>query len=632
MKTKISQFLSVLLIVSLAFVPFSGCLGNDDSNSDDEIVDVPVDPLHSAAADFILDQIKSQDNVLYVYRDFSDGLNHYTQKAWTSSNYTNPPAMKEYSKPYSGTSSIYASINLTTHQWGGYLFTNSVLLGNSQPQLSFGEHDAGLNLTGASKLTFYARGENGGERVEFFTGGLGYNEYGTATEQYPDSLKKTTLGYVTLSNEWKQYEISLSGKDLTRVGCGFGWVTDSKNNVGKSELGFYVDEIRFEFDEPRLNPLFLQSYASAKPGTDEAIINNFAYVYDNALAVMVLTEMGEHERAQQIADAMVYALENDRTYSDGRLRNAYMSGNPQSFPGWFSPKGKEFAKMPGFYDVKDKQWYEDYYADSTSVGNMAWAILSLCDVYENAPTLNNGRDKYLKAAEKMAAFILKEKDNVNGGFTGGYEGFDGNQIRATYKSTEHNIDLITVFARLSRIEEMNGDLNKAQKYAEASKHAEKFVLSMYDSDAGCFYTGTAPDGITINKDVLPLDCNTWSLLVLGSDFEDAHKVMNFVEQNMAVANGYDFNEDKDGAWFEGTAQVAVCYFMLGETDQYERVMKLMKANELADGSITAADRDGVSTGFKVSGLDIDWEYGKRCHLGATAWLAFAQMQRNPLEI
>ena len=42
--------------------------------------------------------------------------------------------------------------------------------------------------------------------------------------------------------------------------------------------------------------------------------------------------------------------------------------------------------------------------------------------------------------------------------------------------------------------------------------------------------------------------------------------------------------------------------------------------------------NGLSTGFEVSGMDIDWEYDKRSHIGATALLAFAQLGRNPLAL
>jgi hypothetical protein len=49
----------------------------------------------------------------------------------------------------------------------------------------------------------------------------------------------------------------------------------------------------------------------------------------------------------------------------------------------------------------------------------------------------------------------------------------------------------------------------------------------------------------------------------------------------------------------------------------------------AEDCVLHVYKDGVSTGFFVSGTDIPWEYGKRRHAGATAWLAFAQLGANP---
>lgn len=332
---------------------------------------------------------------------------------------------------------------------------------------------------------------------------------------------------------------------------------------------------------------------------------------------MALTYAGKHERACQIADAIIYALNNDRYYTDGRLRNAYMGGNPQSFPGWFSMRGKEFARMPGFYDAAAGMWYEDVYAVSAgSTGNMAWAILALCEVYENA----GGNEKYLRAAQQIGDFVLT-LETVNG-FTGGYEGWEGKETRVSYLSTEHNADLISAFGSLHK-------LTGEQKYANASALARSFVLSMYEADKGCFYTGTTNDGVTANKDVIPLDCQTWTLLALGNAFADGDRVLRYIEENMAVSEGYDFNTDKDGVWYEGTAQTALVYLSTGNDAKYYEILNAMNARCLPDGSITAADRDGVSTGFMVSGLDIPWEYDERVHVGATSWLAFAQMGKNP---
>ena len=605
-----------------------GSAGEDSSGAPTGASDNTSLP-YSASAAWIEAQLSEQDSVLWVYRDFADGLNNFTQKAWMGDSNFSIPAMDEASQGHTGITGITgvtgitgiaAELDLIDHSWGGYMFLNGTLkAGETVAQPGFNTKDAGLDLTGAQRLVFYARGETGEERVEFFLGGRGWLD-GRIVDEFHDSTPKVSLGVVKLTREWQRFEIPLAGIDLSNIGCGFGWVANDINNRDLQTVRFYLDDIRYEYAEARSNPMFLASYGFAQPGTDESIINNFAYLYDNALAVLALCYAGNYERAAQIADAIVYACLHDRYYEDGRLRNAYSSGDPRSFPGWKSVKDAEFARLPGFYDAQSREWYEDYYAVSTSTGNLAWAMLALCEISERATQPNN----YLQTARVIGDFILTLKDD-RGGFTGGFEGWEPNAVRVTYKSTEHNIDLITAFGRLYNL---TGD----EKYRDASLHAKAFVLSMYDADRGCFYTGTTADGVTINCDVLPLDCNTWAILALGDDFKDAEKVLAFIEANMAVDGGYDFNEDRDGVWFEGTAQVALAYKQVGNSAQYEKGLAFLNQNASPNGSITAADRDGVSTGFMVSGMDIPWNYGKRLHLGATAWLSFAQMGVNPLAI
>lgn len=575
----------------------------------------------SKALDYIAGRVDEATNRLYVYKDFADGLNNYTQKAFVGNHYDSPPAMDEKAAPYEGISSIRAQIDLTQFTWGGYMFVNGVLeAGSTKPELSFGEMPAGLDLSGADKLVFYAKGEKGGERVEFFLAGLGHGDI--SIEPYADSVRKITLGYITLSKQWERYEIDVAGYDLSSIGCGFGWVTNDVNNYPETDVAFYVDEIYFEFSEPRNAPVFLQSYAAVLDDTDDYVINNFAYTYDNALTVIALLNGGYEDQGLKIADALVYAAGNDRYFDDSRLRNAYMAGDPHSPPAWLSPRGGEYARMPGFYDTADDTWKEDYYAVSTSAGNMAWAVLALCEAYDVS-----GDSVYLETAQAMGDFLLTLKSD-SGGFTAGYEGWEGDQERATYKSTEHNIDLIPAFARLAA---RTWDAQKATEYTEASDWAKEFVLSMYDEAQHCFYTGTGADGVTVSKDVLPLDTNTWGILALHPDaFADAGAVMEFVEQTFAVDGGYDFNQDRDGVWFEGTAQAALVYGILENDAQYGELMRFLDGHSMADGSITAADRDGVSTGFDVSGLDMAWKYNARQHLGATAWAALAQLGYNPL--
>jgi hypothetical protein len=582
----------------------------------------PERPQVPTAADYIESRLAEADRVLYVYKDFVDGANYYTQKAWISDYNGQIPAMREDAEGRNGTTGIVAHIDLAEHTWGGYMFVNGVLkAGATVPELDFGTTDAGLDLTGATSLTFWARGEHGGEYVEFFMGTLGNDAIKDAP--FADTSGKLSTGYVRLEREWQRFEIPLDGADLTRIGCGFGWVTNEHQSGYGAKVDFYLDDIRYEFDTPRSRPIFLTSYAPAAAGTDAAVINNFAYLYDQCVAAMALSYAGKHERARQIADAIVYAVNNDRFYKDGRLRNAYMGGNPKSYPRWLSSRGREFARMSGFYDAEQGEYFEDAYSVGTSTGNCAWAILALLEVYANAAD-DPVRDEYLDAATRVAGFILTLESGD--GFTGGYEGWEPEPLKVGYKSTEHNTDLIAAFGRLAKI---TGEA----KYASATDSAERFVLSMYDEERGCFYTGTGDDGVTPNKDVIPLDCQTWTLSVLGDGFDanKRDKVLAFIDAHIAVEGGYDFEADSfDGIWNEGTAQVGVLCYLMGDDKRAEEIISLLQAGRLPDGSITAADRDGVSTGFKVSGMDIPWEYDRRQHLGATAWLSFLQQGgRNP---
>jgi hypothetical protein len=102
------------------------------------------------------------------------------------------------------------------------------------PPNDWGDAVGGYNLTGAKKLTFWARGEAGGERVEFKFGVIGKDK-----KSHDSDTGATT---VTLTNQWQQYSIDLAGKDLGNVKTGFVWVVGGQ---GKP-VTFYLDDVRYE--------------------------------------------------------------------------------------------------------------------------------------------------------------------------------------------------------------------------------------------------------------------------------------------------------------------------------------------------------------------------------------------------
>jgi hypothetical protein len=104
------------------------------------------------------------------------------------------------------------------------------------PANNWGE-EQGLDLSRASDLTFWARGEAGGEVVEFRVGGICPEE-----AAYCDSLE-VSLGTVTLNTEWQQYTMDLSRSDRACVIGAFAWVVTARNNPNGAT--FYLDDIVF---------------------------------------------------------------------------------------------------------------------------------------------------------------------------------------------------------------------------------------------------------------------------------------------------------------------------------------------------------------------------------------------------
>ena len=365
---------------------------------------------------------------------------------------------------------------------------------------------------------------------------------------------------------------------------------------------------------------FIASEAQREKASD------YAYIYDNAMAAVVLSRAGAQPYAQIIADAIVFAQTHDRTFQDGRLRNTYNSGDPEADAGRTFASKKATVRIPGFW--YNGRWQEDLYTVSTSTGNMAWCILALCETARNAP--EEKASEYIEAAKRAADFVLTLRSD-SGGFTAGYEGWDDAQVKVTYQSTEHNIDLYCAFTALADAVASSDPALSAQ-YALAAEYARSFVMSMYDEDLHCFYTGTEDDGLTISRGVIPLDTNSLPILAFTGDLADAAEILAFVEERMSVDDGFDFSAgDLDGIWNEGTAQMAVCYLLTGDREKYERIMDYLGTQVLEDGSITAADKDALSTGFIISGTDDLWVYNNEQSIGATCWLAFAQLGINPFD-
>ena len=89
----------------------------------------------------------------------------------------------------------------------------------------------GCNLTGATSISFWSRGEVGGEVVRFLAACQRGN--GVCVDN----------GQIMLEKTWQHYSINISGQNLTDIHAAFEWIV-------ASQVTFYLDEIRIEGINP----------------------------------------------------------------------------------------------------------------------------------------------------------------------------------------------------------------------------------------------------------------------------------------------------------------------------------------------------------------------------------------------
>jgi hypothetical protein len=482
----------------------------------------------------------------------------------------------------------------------------------------------GRNLLGATEISFWIRTEHP-EHVKVLLR-RGDAPGGVAVDEL--SLENAQGG------EWQRYARPLDGFQLHSVRSLLGLKVEGPPNT------IYVNDAAINL--PALDaPRFVQSFV-----TNECSLGapaNAAYVYDQALVLLAYLSRATSDdlrRAELTARALVEAQQHDRTFHDGRLRNAYASGE-------LIDPDCGCIRMAGRWDFQKGQYLEDEFGAGTDTGNMAWAGLALVQAHEKLSRTPDSA--YLSSATVIGKWIV---DNARvasgpGGFSGGFEGFenaagaDGGQIRSTqikstWRSTEHNVDLVSFFRHLAAAEP-----SQRQYWLSQADHARRFVDAMRAPD-GHLWTGTVPGGDAVNTGVVPLDTQTWPVLGLGRPHDHQNALAWALEHCTARSDPatFDFNcRDGDGTWWEGTAQVATAMRVLG-LPQYQSLLNRLGDAQIqegpAAGAIPAASTCGLTTGFAKTwhstGKAEPWHYGNAPHVGATAWHIFGSLGANPYDL
>ncbi len=573
-------------------------------------------------------------NFFSIYLDGNSGSNNrYFSSGWYNGDFNMivDPSWPE--NPHSGRSCFKVEwtgfTGLDGYKWNGIIW--------QFPEGNLGSED-GYDLSGATKLTFWARTDEVGLKIKFFVGIDGKDSCG---EVAIDSVWRT------LYSNWTKYEIDLTDKDLSNVRGGFGFVFNDVNDPDPDGCIFYLDDV--QFDLPLSNDLsnliggfvcsisesdnpngctfyldniqyelsesakserlktshFLRSYVPL-PDTSDNIFRNTAYIYDNALAMLAFMANGTPEdwqRAEVLGRSFIYCQENDRDfngqYLDYRLRNAYRAGD-------LADPLTGFTLLPSTTDE---------FNASTHSGNMAWAMIAMLTYYEQQKD-----EDFLFSAKKIGEWIFQCIDSTSlKGYFGGYEGYG--HSRVFWKSIEHNIDIYVAFKKLY-------DITKDQVWFDRAEHAKHFIEAMWNENGPYFWIGTK-DSANINDSTLVEDAQSWAIMALKDP--QYLGAIDWTKNNLRLSHhgfdGFDFNTDLDGIWFEGTAHMAISFLMIGDNENYDFYMNQLRSAQVnaSNGDscgIVAACHDGVSTG-------LNWGYFNRLHVGATAWYIFAEKQWNP---
>jgi len=173
-----------------------------------------------------------------VFLDKNAKDNHFIPSGWMGDYGDIKMNDQSADNPHGGTTGIqfiYSAKKSQNQGWAGVYWQN--------PSNNWGNKKGGFDLTGMTKLTFWARGAKGDEVIQkVMVGGI----KGT----YPDTVS-VEIGPIELTDAWKQYTVNLVGKDLSYVNGGFGWTTTA--DLNPEGATFYIDDIKFEAD-PDLKP------------------------------------------------------------------------------------------------------------------------------------------------------------------------------------------------------------------------------------------------------------------------------------------------------------------------------------------------------------------------------------------
>jgi hypothetical protein len=162
-----------------------------------------------------------------VYGDDGDPQTHFIPSGFFGDSADLTLNAADRSLPHSGATATRIDYRPQGPQRFAGIFWQCGTFGDTQ--------NVGFNLTAARQVQFWARSSTAGAKAEFKVGGI--------TGSFPDSFPSTPTNpvVVDLGQDWRQFTIDLTGRNLTRVVGGFMFVTSTAQSPGG--LVLFLDDI-----------------------------------------------------------------------------------------------------------------------------------------------------------------------------------------------------------------------------------------------------------------------------------------------------------------------------------------------------------------------------------------------------
>lgn len=389
--------------------------------------------------------------------------------------------------------------------------------------------------------------------------------------------------------------------------------------------------------------------------SDQQGLETTGFVYDNSVTLQAHLLRGRGDdisRAVLLGEALLHAQQTD-SIGDGRVRQAYFVDQPDASGVFLRP-----ALFPFFFL-------------GSAVGDMAWTGIGLAQLFQRI-----GDPRFLEGAIRLGHWIVNNTFDTRG--AGGFNfGADNGNNKLLFKSTEHNIDCIALFNMLAAL---TGDLT----WLDQAQHARIFVNAMFHANGGFFFTGTAPDGVTVNPVIsqnnIPEDVQTWSFLATGDETQavsidwaktnlatidtpqtihsrltDNHRVLgvSFASQSMralAPSDPFSAPPDPNAVWLEGTGHLAAALLARGwkaaqdlpgshgDVNTAEVLLDSIRATQetlglgQTVGGRAIPDGQGVIAASSVLNTGFGFSFNPNRHIAATGWFVIAGQRGNPFKL